>query len=358
MKILRLITIMPFVVLSALSCKPDYGIDEAGPLSNQPARVQTTTLVPVEDPIPVTASGTISKKSTVHLSFKTGGFVQSLRKNEGDVFAKGDTLASLDLSEIDARVEKAKQVFEKSERDLVRGRRLLSDSAATSEQLEDLETAYEVAKADYQIARFNKTHSVIIAPSDGKILQRLTESGEQKEPGQPIYKVGMGQVIAELGVSDRDVVAMAPGDSARVRLDAYRDKEFEASITKIAEEADPATGTFTIELTIGSGDEFLKSGMIARATLYPSRPAPYYRVPMNALVEANGEFARVFIAENRQARFISLPYETILEDAFTVPAGEISGPDLEIITVGAHQLRDGNSIEIVQNAKTSMRKPQ
>mgnify|MGYP006421855721 CR=1 FL=1 len=358
MKILKLIAIMLIVVLSALSCKPDYGIDDTGPLSNQPARVQTTTLVPVEDPIPVTASGTISKKSTVHLSFKTGGFVQSLRKNEGDHFAKDDTLASLDLSEIDARVEKAKQVFDKSERDLNRGRRLLSDSAATSEQLEDLVTAFEVAKADYQIARFNKKHSVITAPSDGKILQRLTESGELKEPGQPIYKVGMGQVIVELGVSDRDAISMALGDSAEVRLDAYRNKEFDARITEIAEEADPATGTFTVELTIGSGDELLKSGMIARATLYPSRPAPYFRVPMNAMVEANGEFARVFIAENRQARLISLPYETILEDAFTVPAGKISGPDLEIITVGAHQLRDWNSIEIVQNAKISVRKSQ
>ncbi|NBC67085.1 MAG: efflux RND transporter periplasmic adaptor subunit [Bacteroidetes bacterium] len=351
----KLITIICIVFFTATNCKPDYGNDVFESDANQPVNVQTTTLIPVKDPIPVTASGKISKKSTVHLSFKTGGFVQALNKSEGEEFSKGNTLASLDLSEIDARFEKARQAFEKSERDLERGRRLLNDSAATSEQVQDLETAYEIAKADYRIAGYNKKHSVITAPSDGKILRRLSEEGEQIEPGQPVYRVGMGRFIVELGVSDRDVVNMAMGDSAKVHMDAFPGNELSARVTEIAEESDPATGTFSVEVTIEEGDEFLKSGLIAGATLFPSKVDPYYRLPMNALVEANGEFATVFIAENRKARLLSVPYGTILKDAFTVPAREISRAELEIITHGSNQLRDGRSIDILTESEIAGR---
>src|SRR5437762_3379968 len=51
---------------------------------------------------PVTATGTLGPKEEVTLSFKVGGVVSRILVDEGRSIRAGDTLAVLDLSEIDA----------------------------------------------------------------------------------------------------------------------------------------------------------------------------------------------------------------------------------------------------------------
>jgi len=73
---------------------------------------------------PVTATGTLGPKEEVTLSFKVGGVVSRILVDEGRSIRAGDTLAVLDLSEIDAAVVRARSAAEKAERDLTRARRL------------------------------------------------------------------------------------------------------------------------------------------------------------------------------------------------------------------------------------------
>ena len=65
-------------------------------------RVAPVTLDRVTQP--VTATGTLGPKEEVPLSFKVGGVIAQVRVDEGQAVRAGDTLALLDLSEIDAAV--------------------------------------------------------------------------------------------------------------------------------------------------------------------------------------------------------------------------------------------------------------
>src|SRR5688572_9890737 len=69
---------------------------------------------------PVIATGTVGPKEEVSLSFKVGGVIGRVLVDEGQVVRSGDTLAVLDLSEIDAAVTLARSAAEKAERDLAR----------------------------------------------------------------------------------------------------------------------------------------------------------------------------------------------------------------------------------------------
>src|SRR5881409_512511 len=89
---------------------------------------------------PVTATGTLGPKEEVTLSFKVGGVVSRILVDEGRSVRAGDTLAVLDLSEIDAAVVRARSAAEKAERDLTRARRLYADSVATLEQAQNAQT--------------------------------------------------------------------------------------------------------------------------------------------------------------------------------------------------------------------------
>src|SRR5690348_2046992 len=98
------------------------------------ARAETLVAVRVE-PVafelvtrPVTATGALGPKEEVPLSFKVGGVIAQMRVDEGQSVGAGDTLALLDLSEIDAAVVRARSAAEKAERDLTRAQRLYGDS--------------------------------------------------------------------------------------------------------------------------------------------------------------------------------------------------------------------------------------
>jgi len=69
---------------------------------------------------------------------------------------------------------------------LDRGKRLLKDSAATLEQIQNLQTSYLVAEESYRIAFFNRQFSTIRANSSGKVIKKFVNEGELVER-EPLY---------------------------------------------------------------------------------------------------------------------------------------------------------------------------
>src|ERR1041384_1687355 len=76
-------------------------------------------------------SGLIASNAEARLSFKIGGIVSRIYVKEGDHVAKGQLLATLDLTEIDAQVQQASQNLEKSKRDEGRISNLYRDTVAS-----------------------------------------------------------------------------------------------------------------------------------------------------------------------------------------------------------------------------------
>ncbi|MGH7447102.1 MAG: hypothetical protein ACRELT_06060, partial [Longimicrobiales bacterium] len=108
---------------------------------------------------PITASGTVAPKDEIALSFKIGGVIERIAVNAGETVRAGAVLAALDLREINALLSKARSAAAKAERDLARARRLYADSVVTLVQLQDAETAAEMAAADLQSADFNRRYA-------------------------------------------------------------------------------------------------------------------------------------------------------------------------------------------------------
>ncbi|MEM7789656.1 MAG: biotin/lipoyl-binding protein, partial [Bacteroidota bacterium] len=66
--------------------------------------------------VPVRTSGRIARKAEVPLSFKVGGIVASVNVDEGEAVRRGQVLARLDLTEVDARVAQAQRRALQAER--------------------------------------------------------------------------------------------------------------------------------------------------------------------------------------------------------------------------------------------------
>ncbi len=344
-----------FLILTTLGCSIACKKQYADIVEVEPTvaykKVRIEKLSEKNGGTPIVATGILSSKEEITLSFKTGGIVRRLTVDEGQAIVKGQILASLDLSEINAQFVSAKNALDKADRDLERATNLYKDTVGTLEQKQNAQTAKEIAKADFEIASFNRNYSIVNAPVTGKVLIRYVEKGELVFPGQPIYRVAKlgsnGSQILRLGLSDKDITKVALEDNATVLFDAFEGKSFPAQIIEIAESSNSKTGLFEVELAFDSFYPELKNGLIGKVKIIPSKAEKTYDIPMDALVEGKDSQATVFFTTNGETvDKATVQVLDIRSDYFTVKSSTIPQNAL-IIKEGAPFLKPNDSIQIL-----------
>jgi multidrug efflux system membrane fusion protein len=294
------------------------------------------------------AVGLLTPKDEARLSFKVGGLIESIRVEEGQAVKAGQVLAVLKPAEINASLEQARQAAAKARRDLERGRSLLDDGVATQEQVQDLTTVFQVASAAQSSAEFNAAHARIVAAVGGVVLRKLAEANEVVQAGQTVVVLGGANRgwIVRVGLADRDVVRVRLGDVARIEFDAWPGQSFSGRVSNIAAAADPATGTFTVEVQLDAAARFVQ-GLVARVALSPQNTAKAKVIPLQALLEANDKEAGVFV----------LDPATRVVHRINIQIGRMSGRSIEVldglalgeqvVTDGAAFLENGATVRVV-----------
>lgn len=294
---------------------------------------------------PVVATGTLRPKDEIALSFKIGGVVSRVLADAGATVRAGAVLASLELPEIDAAVARAQSGADKAERDVARAKRLYADSVVTLAQLQDAETAANVARADLETARFNRQYAVIVAPAAGVILERQKQPGELVSPGTPILVLGSAArgTVLRVGLADRDVVRVRRGDPATVRFDALPGRELAGTVSEIAPAADPHTGTYRVEVRLPDATG-LASGLVGQVEIRPRAVRPVMMVPIEALVEADGSRGTVFVLKDGRAERREVTIAFLAGERVALAGGVAAGE--QVITAGAAYLQNGAAVQV------------
>jgi multidrug efflux system membrane fusion protein len=312
-------------------------------------KVKAAEVVEKNIVFPIHSSGKLSAKTEQKLSFKTGGIINKIYVDEGQSVRKGQLLAELNLSEIKARVNLAEQAVGKAERDFNRARSLFKDSVVTLEQLQNAQTALEVAKSNREIASFNLKYSTIAAPSQGKILRRLMEENEVAGSGIPVILFAStdDRWVVRINLTDKDIINISPGDSALVKFDAYQDTDFKATVTEIGKAADPYTGTYEVELTVKPvKNKKLISGFIAKVDLYSAYlTKKYMSVPIDALTDYNEESGYVYEIQDSIVIRRKIEFSKILNDEVLINYGLL--PGTKLVTQGINYINDSTKVVIV-----------
>ena len=313
-----------------------------------PVRVQSASTGPAVPPIDT--SGIVTTKHEMRLSFKVGGVVRRIYVQEGDVVKQGQRLAEIELTEVGAQVEQARQLADKAARDLKRGENLYADQVISLEQLQDLRTQAAMAAAQYNSAQFNMGHSVITAPRDGKVLRKLAEERELVAAGAPVLifgESGRGYVV-RAALADREIVNVKLGDKGEIRMDAFPGQPMTGTVVEIASAADERTGMFPIEVQFDVAPERLVSGLVARLRLAPTTGTPQLTyIPMSALVEGDGDRASVFVIDGGKALRREVRVAFITADSIALESGVATGE--AVITDGALFLENGEAVEVLRD---------
>ncbi len=338
------------VGLLGQACGKKEGYQASTPQPSETVPVHTLEIALEELQPVIQTAGLFTTDDETYLAFKTGGIIEKMFVKEGDVIRKGQLLATLNLTEIEAQVAQARLSFEKAKRDYARVENLYKDSVATLEQFQNARTGMEVASRQLDAANFNRSYSEIRSVANGFVLRKMASEGQVISPGSPVFQTngaGQGKWILKTGVSDREWAMINIGDEAIVSTDALEGKQFNATVTRKSEGTDALNGSFLVELTLASPGKGLASGLFGKATINTSRKQHVWKIPYDALMDGDAQSGYVFVTDDHKtAHKVPVVVGSVEKDRVIILAGLEHAKTL--IISGSAYLKDGSSIKIME----------
>jgi len=252
----------------------------------------------------VTATGTINPVALVNVGSQVSGTVIELHTDFNERVRKGQVLLKLDPTIFNAQIRQAQASLASSQASLrlaqasyERNRRLVAENFVSSLALDQSLRELDVAKANLQLnqaqlqrAQADLNNSVIRAPIDGVVIKRTIDLGQTVAASfttPNLFQIAqdLTKMQIDTSVSEADVGALKDGMPARFVVDAYPDREFQATMRqfRLAPNVVQNVVTYNVVLDVDNRDELLKPGMTAQVRLVVGNRPQAMRVPTTAL---------------------------------------------------------------------------
>jgi HlyD family secretion protein len=229
----------------------------------------------------VTASGYVQPRRKVDISADISGRVREVLVEEGQWVDRGALLLRIDPTSFEANVRRATATVSqaraqaaqarasviRSESEVARAEQLAhTNNLISISELEQVRTQLLVAEAQLEAAQFGVEQAeaglsearvqlgktTISAPMSGQVTRLNIQAGEtaivgtMNNPGSLLLTIAdLSEMEARVRVGETDIPAIAQGDSARIRIDAYPNQVFTGRVTRISNSAVNAPSTRT-----------------------------------------------------------------------------------------------------------------
>ena len=272
----------------------------------------------------VSATGKVQPEVEVKIQPEVSGEITALPLREGAAVKKGDLLVSIKpdlyrfgveqaqagLVQAKAQAADFKTQLAKAEADFKRNqdlyaKHLISDAdfvAATtaygSAQANDKNAVANIQRAEGMLsqAQDTLTKTVIYSPIEGTVSSLTNEVGE-RVAATGSYGVAEVMRVADLSkmevrvnINENDIVNVKVGDKAKIAIDAYPNRKFDATVKEIGSAA-KVTGqgtqdevtNFQVKIRILDKDVPLRPGMSANADVETKTAPDVVAVPIQSV---------------------------------------------------------------------------
>jgi Cu(I)/Ag(I) efflux system membrane fusion protein len=128
-------------------------------------------------------------------------------------------------------------------------------------------------------------------------------------PGEVLYQVSdLSSVWVVADVFEQDIGAVKTGAKARIRINAYPDKEFTGTVGYVYPTLKPETRTVPVRVELANPGLLLKPAMFAQLELAVSAKAKVLTVPLSAVIDSGTrQIVLISLGEGRfEPREVSL----------------------------------------------------
>ena len=239
-------------------------------------RIRTQTAEQVTRTI--TVNGKTAPARVVEINAETLGRVVEIGGKRGTRLENGEIIVRLDERDRHAKLAEATATVRQRELEFAAREKLKNESYVSEAQLQEAAAQLEAAKAEFARAELDIQHTLIRAPFDGALQERMVEIGDYVKVGDPVaIFVDERKLIVSANVSEFDAHFVSIGKKASATL--ATGQVVEGRIRYVAPVADEATRTFTVELEINNAAGDYRGGMTAQLmipaeTVYAHKISP------------------------------------------------------------------------------------
>lgn len=235
-------------------------------------------------------------------------------------------LYSAEFSEAVKNYFQSLQNRKQAESNLLRQKDLVANGVGVVRELEEAETAFQVASAEYEnsVTGLSILHIdpskiamgqplTVNSPIAGEVVQADITVGQYvKSDGAPLAVVAdLGKVWVAAQVKERQIGAIRMEDEVEIRTDAYPEEPFAGRILYIGELLDEETRSVQVLIECDNTDRRLKPGMFA-GVRFICTPKEAIVIPSAAVLQ-NEDEAFVYV-EQSKGTYVRRPVEAVTVD--------------------------------------------
>ena len=360
-----------------------------------PAPLAVAPVAAVERPIAryIRVTGTLMAEEQADVAAETAGRVVSTPIERGTPVTQGAELIRLSATETDAQVKEAeanaaqiearlgltpgapfdvnavpevqnaKAGYELAQSEFNRIKALLDQRVVSQSEFDQRRTQMEAARQQYDaakngaaqqyqsfqaararvtLARKALADTVVRAPFNGLVAQRMVSVGDYVTKGMKVaVVVRINPLRAQLTIPEQFVSSIGVGQPITFAVDAYPGRQFEGKVRYVSPALQADQRALTAEAMVPNPGNELKPGLFATAQVQQRTATPAILVPASA-VQTTGGTSRVYVVngDRVEERIVTTgqTVDTLVEVTNGLKAGE------RVATTNVPKLVDGAKV--------------
>ncbi len=266
----------------------------------------------------VGATGALEAVTTVQIGSQVSGTIQSLNADFNSTVKKGQVIARLDPSILEARlgqaqanllaakanVERARSGLEDMRQKYARAKELAAQQLLPASDLDTAKANFDGAAAELKStqaaesqsaatvnqARVDLSHTVIDTPIDGVVISRNVDVGQTvaasfQAPVLFVIANDLARMRVNASVDEADVGRVREAQDVTFHVDAFPEREFRGVVEQVR--LNPTTVSNVVSyntiIAVDNRDLVLRPGMTATVSIVVRKAENALRIPASAL---------------------------------------------------------------------------
>jgi membrane fusion protein (multidrug efflux system) len=381
------ITRHPFVVLGviiffAITALVVFRLSTGAKNDPRKTRLITVgTVTPLKQDLDIrlTYTADISPNQVVNLFSRVDGYIAKLHVDKGDFVKANQLLVEIDhtdyqhavnqakanLAAVKAKVTQQNAAVRNAKLTLDRMQALIKDQFVSQQDLDNAQVNFEAATAALESlqaqvkqmdvalaqAETNLAYSYIRAPFAGYIAERNLDTGAYVTSATAststmsrgmlsLQDIDTVRILIE--VVEKDIPLVKIGQKAELRAEAYPDRVFEGTVTRIVQALNRATRTMTVEIDLPNKDRQLKGGMFARVEVMVGTHPQAVQIPIDAVSRLE-DAQYVYVVRDGKAQRVNVEIGARNDNRVEISKG-LTGNE-QVIVSGKDLVHDGTPVQ-------------
>lgn len=274
------------------------------------------------------------------VSSMVGDVVTRINVKVGDYVKKDQVILTFPIDTPAAQFQQASSAYLNTKTTYERMQRLFAQGAISRQDMDNIETAYNVAQANYQTSQGMVN---VKAPINGYMTNLLVNVGDKINPGDNMFTVSnTSKYKAVIWIPDSEIQKIKKGQKVEAK---WNDELLTGYISSVAMAMDQNNKAFRAEIVFNTKTKYMASGVTVEISIN-TKSVPNTIVLDRSAMMSTGDSYFVWLVENNKAVKREIEVGSNNGIRFEVRSGLQPGD--VIITEGLAMVYEGSLVKVIE----------